>query len=33
MILVDIIHLLDANQPDFKHAIYVSSSQLPKSEG
>ncbi|MEC7125486.1 MAG: dUTP diphosphatase, partial [Pseudomonadota bacterium] len=33
-VLVDIIHLLDANQPDFKHAIYSSLQvEYKKSEG
>ena len=33
-VLVDIIHLLDANQPDFKHAIYASLLvEYKKSEG
>ena len=33
-VLVDIIHLLDANQPDFKHAIYASLQvEYKKSEG
>ena len=33
-VLVDIIHLLDANQPDFKHAIYAALLvEYKKSEG
>lgn len=33
-VLVDIIHLLDASQPDFKHAIYASLQvEYKKTEG